>query len=269
MATPHVLVIAGYGLNCEEETLFAFKQARATGDIIHINTLIDTPHILHNYQIMAIPGGFSYGDDTGSGNALANRIRHNLWEELMTFVSQDRLILGICNGCQVLVNLGIVPALHQHYGERKVAMLHNATNEYQCRWVDVQAKSSHCVWTKDIKQLHIPVAHGEGNFAMEADTLAQLQADDLIALTYVHSDGRPAERVFPANPNGSVADIAALTDPTGRVLAIMPHPERAIFMSQRDDYVQRKDQATRLNKKCDTTSDGLVLFTNAVSYFKE
>lgn len=265
---PHALIIAGYGLNCEEETLLAFERAGGTGKIIHINDIIATPSQLKEYQILAIPGGFSYGDDTGSGNALANRIRHNLWEEMLAFVQGDHLVLGICNGCQVLVNLGIVPAIDQNYGERKIAMLHNASDKYQCRWVDVEIKSSHCIWTKDIEKLHIPVAHAEGNFAMEQETLEDLQQRDLIAMTYITPQGLPANGSFPANPNGSIADSAAFTDTTGRVLAIMPHPERGMFTSQRDDFIQLKDQAQRQGQKLPEFADGMRLFENAINYYK-
>lgn len=268
MATPNVLVIAGYGLNCEEETLFAFTTTGATGKIIHINDIIANPSLLENYQILAIPGGFSYGDDTGSGNALANRIRHNLKNELSRFVEADHLVIGICNGCQTLVNLGLVPATEGISSERQAALLHNANFRYQCRWVDVKVDSEHCVWTKGINQMHIPVAHGEGNFAMAEEMLKTIEAKGQVAMRYTRADGTAAGGVFPANPNGSLADIAALTDTTGRILAVMPHPERALFFTQRDDWHAEADKLKRNGTPLPEHGDGLALFRNAVSYFE-
>jgi len=268
MIVPKVLVFSGYGLNCEEETLFAFEHVGATGDIVHINDLIDGTYKLDEYQIMAIPGGFSYGDDTGSGNAFANRVRNNLWESVLDFVAKDTLVIGICNGCQALANLGLVPALEGKWGERNIALEHNSTARYQCRWVDLKVSSEKSIWLRDIKTLHIPVAHGEGKFSMGEDALAKLKEKDMVAAHYIKPSGELADGEFPYNPNGSLEDIAAVCDDTGRVLAMMPHPERGMFFTQREDWPLLKEQYKREGKELPQEADGMQVFRNAVEYFK-
>ncbi|MCD8570117.1 MAG: phosphoribosylformylglycinamidine synthase subunit PurQ [Alphaproteobacteria bacterium] len=265
--TATVLVLAGYGLNCEEETLHAFKRNGIDGKVIHINDLIDNPKALDDVQILAVPGGFSYGDDTGSGNAFAQKMKLALWEPLKKFVSRDTLTIGICNGCQILSNLGLVPGFGGKYGERLVAVTHNLSARYQCRWIDVKADSA-SPWLEGIETMHIPVAHGEGRFMMEDTTLAALKKNGQIAATYVKPDGSAAEGEFPHNPNGSLEDIAAITDQTGRVLAIMPHPERGMFTWQRDDYPELKDAAQRKGETLPEEADGMQIFQNAARYFE-
>ena len=251
--TAKALILAGYGLNCEEETLHGFKHIGANGEIIHINDLIDSPEKLNHFQILAIPGGFSYGDDTGSGNAFAQKIKLSLWDHLIKFTERDTLTIGICNGCQILANLGMIPKL----GERKVAVTYNQNARYQCRWIDVQANAaSTSSWLKNIDTMHIPVAHGEGRFMMDEDTLKHLQDNNQIAFQYT-KDGAPANGEFPHNPNGSIDDIAAITDETGKVLAIMPHPERGMFTWQRDDYMELKDRARRSGETLPEDADGI------------
>lgn len=261
----NVIVLAGYGLNCEEETLFAFNHCGVDGKIIHINDLIENPKILKEYQILSCPGGFSYGDDTGSGNAFAQKMKLAIWDELKTFVERDTLTIGICNGCQILVNLGLVPAFTE-YGKRDVAVTYNTTARYQCRWIDIKVESN-SPWYAGIDKLHIPVAHGEGRFMMEDETLEALKTNGQIAARYITPEGDPANEAFPYNPNGSIFDIAAMTDPTGRVLATMPHPERGMFMSQRDDYHELKDAAQRSGKSLSEEAEGMTVFRNAAKYF--
>lgn len=264
MTQAKVIVLSGYGLNCEEETLHAFKVNGIDGNIRHINDLIENPKELDEYQILAVPGGFSYGDDTGSGNAFAQKMKLALWDDLKKFVERDTLTIGICNGCQILVNLGLVPALSA-YGERDVAVTYNASARYQCRWIDLKIDSS-SPWLKNIDTLHIPVAHGEGRFMMEDETLVALKQNNQIAALYT-KDGAQANGEFPYNPNGSNGDIAAMTDKTGRVLAMMPHPERGMFTWQRDDYHELKDQAQRDGSQLSDIADGMRIFQNAAEYF--
>lgn len=262
-----VIVLSGYGLNCEEETLHAFQHNGVDGVIRHINDLIESPKELDDYQILAVPGGFSYGDDTGSGNAFAQKMKLSLWDALEKFVKRDTLTIGICNGCQILSNLGLVPAIKGKYGERSVAVTYNESARYQCRWIDIATSSNKSPWLKDITQMHVPVAHGEGRFMMDANTLKTLQDNGQIALRYVHADGTSANGQFPYNPNGSLDDIAGITDETGRVLALMPHPERGMYTWQRDDYTELKDTAQRERKPLPEESDGMAIFQNAVKYF--
>lgn len=261
-----VIVLAGYGLNCEEETLHAFKRVGIDGAICHINDLIENPDELDNYQILAVPGGFSYGDDTGSGNAFAQKMKLALWDALEKFVARDTLTIGICNGCQILVNLGLVPALSQ-YGKRDVAVTYNESARYQCRWIDLKIESR-SPWMQGINRMHIPVAHGEGRFMMDEETQKNLEFNGQIAARYIKPDGSLAAGEFPYNPNGSAADIAAMTDKSGRVLAIMPHPERGMFSWQRDDFHELKDTAQRQGLTLEEESDGLLIFKNAAKYFE-
>ncbi|MEM7679864.1 MAG: phosphoribosylformylglycinamidine synthase subunit PurQ [Pseudomonadota bacterium] len=261
-----VLVLAGYGLNCEEETLHAFNYNGLDGTIRHINDLIENPKELEQFQILAIPGGFSYGDDTGAGNGYAQKMKLALWDDLKKFVERDTLTIGICNGCQILANLGMVPGFNGNYGARDIAVTYNATERYQCRWVDLKVKSS-SPWLEGASSMHIPVAHGEGRFMMSDETLGKLKENGQIAATYVKPDGSAANEEFPFNPNGSVADIAAITDESGKVLAIMPHPERGMFTWQRDDFDRLKDKAQRDGATLPETTDGMTLFSNAAKYF--
>ena len=265
--TAKALILAGYGINCEEETLHAFEYNGLAGEIMHINDLIENPKELDNAQILAVPGGFSYGDDTGAGNAFAQKMKLALWEPLQKFVERDTLTLGICNGCQIVANLGLVPALDKKYGERLVAVTHNLTARYQCRWIDLKISSS-SPWLQGIETMHIPVAHGEGRFMMEDDTLKALQDNGQIAAQFIKPDGSAAEGEFPYNPNGSAEDIAGITDETGKILTLMPHPERGMFTWQRDDYMEAKDKAQREGKSLPETSDGMALFHNAAAYFE-
>ncbi|MFK7840259.1 MAG: phosphoribosylformylglycinamidine synthase subunit PurQ [Bdellovibrionales bacterium] len=264
--TAKALILAGYGLNCEEETAFAFNYNGLNAQIIHINDLIENKQELETAQILAIPGGFSYGDDTGAGNAYAQKLKLSLMEELKSFVERDTLTIGICNGCQILTNLGLTPTKDTNYGERITAVTYNEKARYQCRWIDVKI-TNNSPWLQGVDTMHIPVAHGEGRFMMEDETLQSIKDNNQIAAIYT-KDGETANGEFPYNPNGSVADIAALTDPSGRVLAMMPHPERGMLTTQRDDYMQIKDAAHRNGSTSSETADGMTLFSNAAMYFE-
>lgn len=266
--TAKSLVLTGYGINSEEETSFAFQQAGFQSQIRHINDLAENPAELDGVQVLCIPGGFSYGDDTGSGNAFAQKMRLTLWDSLRKFVERDTLTLGICNGCQIVANLGLAPAIDKKYGERFVAVTHNLTARYQCRWVDVAVQDTNSPWLTRGTKLYIPVAHGEGRFMMADETLKTLKDMKQVALRFVKADGTPAAGQFPHNPNGALDDIAGITDPTGRVLALMPHPERGMFTWQRDDYANLKDKARRDGKPLSETADGLQIFQNAAQYFQ-
>jgi len=268
MAKPKTLILTGYGINCDEETAFAFRKAGSIADIIHINDIITSPGILNEYQIFAFPGGFSYGDDTGSGKALANKIKSNLIDEFREFIERDTLMLGICNGFQVMANLGIVPALAKSIGESEIALEYNRTFRYQCRWVDLEIPASPSVFTRGLQNLHLPVAHGEGNFFAHKKILNSIEKGNLAAMRYSRPDGKPARGEFPYNPNGSMNDIAAVCDRTGRVMGMMPHPERAILFTQRDDWTYLNEKAKREGREIPEEADGFAIFRNAVGYFK-
>lgn len=267
MSKPKALILTGYGINCEEETAKSFEISGAQTKIIHINDLIESPKQLNDYQILAIPGGFSYGDDTGAGNALANKIKNNLKSEILAFAQKDKLIIGICNGFQVLANTGLAPATNNQYGKQEVALMHNTTARYECRWVNLKNTSKKCIWTKGIDLLHVPIAHGEGNFYAEPDILKQIKQNDQIVFKYTKPDGSPAKNEFPYNPNGAMEDIAAICDESGRILGIMPHPERFYSFTNAPDWPLKKEELIRAGKPLPKQGKGLKLFENAVKYF--
>ncbi len=265
MTKPKVIVFSGYGLNCEMETKFAFETAGATADIVHINDLIDSRFSLKNYQIAAFPGGFAYGDDTGSGNAYASKIKNHVWEEMRQFVQEDHLVIGICNGFQIIANLGLLPALGKKYGEKQLALQHNDSARYTVRWVDLQVENN-SPWLQNIETLMVPTAHGEGRVYVSPKILRDMKKKKLVALRYFN--GPICRKLnLPYNPNGSLDDIAGLTDETGRIFGIMPHPERAMFFTQLPHWTLLKEKFLREGKTIPQIGPGLQIFKNAVRYF--
>lgn len=265
MIKPKAIVLAGYGLNCEEETKFAFELAGGNADIVHINDCIDNHKIFSLYQLLAIPGGFAYGDDTGSGNAYAQKLKNHLWDDIMTYIHRDTLTIGICNGCQILVNLGLVPAIGKRYGKRDVALIQNNSARYTVRWTDCKNGSTG-PWLSGIDMISLPIAHGEGKFCMSSSVLASLKNHGQIALRYQAGEITAYEGL-PVNPTGTLEDIAALTDETKRILGIMPHPERAIFFTQLPHWTYLKEQCIRDGKSIPIYGPGLRIFQNAIEYF--
>jgi len=257
MIKPRILVLSGYGLNCEEETAFGFKLAGGQADIVHLNDLISGRKSLKNYQIMAIPGGFSHGDDTGSGSAYANRIKNNLWEKINLFVQKDSLVIGICNGFQIMTNLGLLGPL---------ALTHNDSARYTVRWVDLKVKNK-TPWLKGIRAIPLPIAHGEGKFFASTKILGQLEKSGLIALRYTEGEMCQYQNLKP-NPNGSLKNIAGITDETGRLFGLMPHPERAVFLHHLPNWPLLKEQYKRAGKRLPKFGPGLQIFKNGVDYFK-
>lgn len=263
---PKALIFSGYGLNSEEETAYGFELAGSETQIIHINDLVDGKYNLNNYQILAFPGGFAYGDDTGAGNAYANKLRNHLWEKVKTFVEKDKLVIGICNGCQIVSNLGLVPAFKKQYGERQVALLHNESSRLITRWIDMKVRNK-SPWLAGIDTISLPIAHGEGKFFSSHENLKLLKMNGQIALQYYR--GNISDYLdLPANPNGSVDDIAGITDESGRILGLMPHPERGMFFVQRPDSGLLKENYRREKKALPEFADGLKIFQNATKYFK-
>lgn len=266
MVRPNVLVLTGYGVNCDEETGFAFERAGANAELVHINDIIDSRKKLKDYQILAFPGGFSYGDDTGAGNALANRVRNHLWDDVREFVEGDRLAIGICNGFQVMANLGLLPALDGKYGDRQVALVNNDVPRYLDRWVDL-AFMGNSPWVSGLDRLSLPIAHGEGKFYADREMLQKIREKGLVASRYVRGDVCNAQEL-PFNPNGSLEDIAGITDESGRLLGMMPHPERSIDFTQLPNWTLLKEQYKRAGKEIPDGESGLQIFKNGVRYFE-
>ncbi|MFH2021908.1 MAG: phosphoribosylamine--glycine ligase [Patescibacteria group bacterium] len=260
------VVVTGYGINCEEETAHALELAGARAEIIHVNDLIDGSHHLSDYQVMVIPGGFSYGDETGSGQAMANRIKNHLLEQVTEFVAQDKLVLGICNGFQVLVNLGLLPDNQINGFQNKIALTHNDSALYTVRWVDLKV-NNHSPWLKGLTNISLPIAHGEGKFVASSDVLTQLKENHQVALSYTQGEMCQYQNLAP-NPNGSLENVAGITDPSGRILGLMPHPERAIFFTHLPNWQKKKEELKRAGLALPKHGPGLRIFTNGVKYIK-
>jgi len=267
MKKPKVLVLSGYGLNCEEEEAFAFDWAGGESKIVHINDLISGKVKMDNFQIMVFPGGFSFGDDTGSGKAYANRFRDHLWEETQKFISRDKLVIGFCNGFQIMANLGLVPALKMEYGSRQVALQYNKNARYINRWVDLEVGGKETPWLRGLDNFSCPIAHGEGRFYADSETLKEIKEKGLAVLKYYEGDICKYQNIEP-NPNGSLESIAGITDETGKIFGLMPHPERALFFNQRPDAPLLKEKYKREGIKIPKEGPGLQIFKNGISYFK-
>lgn len=249
---PRAMVLSGYGLNCEEETKFAFDSAGAKADIVHINDIIAKPGMLSEYQILAFPGGFSYGDDTGSGKAYANKFKNHLKKQLDEFLAKDTLVIGICNGFQILTNLGVLPG----------ALAVNKNGRYIDRWVDLKAVGK-SPWLSGIKKISLPIAHGEGRYVGNKKDAG-----------FVYEEGEICKfQNLEKNPNGSMHDIAGVLGYKGRVLGMMPHPERAMFFHQSPMWQKEKEKIKRSGKSASKIAqkegEGLQIFKNAVEYFKK
>jgi phosphoribosylformylglycinamidine synthase I len=233
MATLRVLVLRAAGVNCDEESVFAFQTLGADAQSLHINQLIREPALLRDFQLLVLPGGFSYGDDIASGKILGNQLAHHLGDALGQFVDRGGAILGICNGFQVLVRCGLLPG--QDCGVSATLTL-NDSGRYEDRWVHVRAEGSNCIFLEPGEVFRVPVAHGEGKLLVSdaGSGIARLNAERRIALRYVAPDGSSPN--YPENPNGSIENAAGLTDRTGRILGLMPHPERNILPCHAPDW---------------------------------
>ncbi len=254
---PKVCVIRTAGTNCDRETAHAFIACGADAEFVHVKSLIKGEHRLSDYHILAFPGGFSYGDDVASGKIFANELRCKLAGDIRRFIGDGKLIIGICNGFQVLVKSGLLPgnaALKQ-----EVSLITNDSGKFEDRWVYLRAKESRCVWTKGVHDIiELPVAHGEGKFVTpDTAILERLKENNQIVFRYCSPDG--AEADYPHNPNGSAESIAGICDETGRIFGLMPHPERHAYARQHPRW-------TSVANKGEVQVPGLQIFRNGVEY---
>ncbi len=259
MAQVKVLVLRAAGINCDMETQYAFELAGAQTQRVHINCIIETPDMLDDFHIMVFPGGFSYGDDVAAGKILANQLMHHLCDGVRDFISAGKLVLGICNGFQVLVKSGILGRTDDLCDEQMITITDNDSGKFEDRWVWLEPSSDKCVFIDPDSRIYLPIAHGEGKVVFKnSSVLDKLKSDSRIAFRYVDSEGNPG--TFPINPNGSTDSIAGLCDVTGRVLGLMPHPERFVRFTQHPHWSRLKDKGR---------ADGRMIFENAVRYAQQ
>ncbi|MBN2317249.1 MAG: phosphoribosylformylglycinamidine synthase I [Sedimentisphaerales bacterium] len=258
MSKVKAIVLRAAGINCDMETEYALELAGAEAQRVHINRLIEDKNLLDAFQIIVFPGGFSYGDDVAAGKILANQIVHHLFEPIRTFIDQGKLVLGICNGFQVLVKTGILPGEDSAERQADVTITWNDSGKFEDRWVYLAPQTDRCVFIESGRQIYLPIAHAEGKIVTkDASTLERLTSEDHIAFKYVDQNGNEGD--YPVNPNGSIQSIAGLTDATGRVLGLMPHPERFV----------RPTHHPRWSREESVDCDGMTIFNNAVRYIRE
>lgn len=259
-----VLIITGFGLNCEKETSAAFEYCGATPEQVHLNDILDGSRSLDEFQILAFIGGFSFGDHLGSGTVFANKIKYKLQDQLKQFIEDGKLVIGICNGFQTLTRLGMAPAIGGAYFEQQVALAHNDCGTFRDDWVYLKGNdSSPCVFTRGIDVIRLPIRHGEGKFVATDDVIDVIESKKLSAVKYCDKDGNLAVKA-PENPNGSINSIAGVCDETGRVFGLMPHPEAFLSPFNSPDWPQQKADG-----KLPEEGEGVVFFRNAVEYAKE
>jgi phosphoribosylformylglycinamidine synthase len=257
MPKPKVLILRAPGTNCDHETAYAFECAGAVADLVHINRLLEDQQLANRYEIFCLPGGFSYGDDIAAGQILATQFRHHLDEAIHQFKDAGKLILGICNGFQVLTKSGALYGATN--GRAPATLTWNDSAKFEDRWVNLKVVGEKCVFLRDIQSLYLPIAHAEGKFVTrDQSALDKFETNGQLVLRYTMSNGVSEVR-YPANPNGSQANVAGVCDSTGRVFGLMPHPERHIDPTHHPQWTRRP-----LVEKGDGTS----IFENAVAYFK-
>ncbi len=257
MAKPRALILRAPGTNCDEETAFAFEKAGAQAEAVHVNRLLKEPDCIKQFQILCVPGGFSFGDDIGAGKVLGMQLQTSLADVLQEFKSEDKLILGICNGFQVLLKTGLL--LGGDAESSPATLTWNDCGRFHDSWVHLATDDQLCVFLRGIDRLELPIAHAEGKFVgRDQSILDVLQDQHRLAIRYCKPSGPNGYVPFPFNPNGSERDVAGICDETGRVFGLMPHPERNIDPTHHPNW-------TRSGLK--EFGDGLLVFKNAVEYF--
>ncbi len=251
----NVIILTGFGINSDYESQYAFELAGAQNvQRVHLNQLIEGKVDLQNYEILMFPGGFSFGDHLGSGRVLANKFRYNLRKELKNFIDQDKLIFGVCNGFQILVKMGVLPAFNGNMFDQNVSLVGNASGKFESRWIKMKPLDSKCVWTQGYEHhLELPVRHGEGRFVAKNNSiLDKLEKKKLITFVYDPNE-------YPNNPNGAARGVAGICDETGRVYGMMPHPECHLYKYHHPNWT----------RGVEPKENGLKIFKNAVRYVEE
>jgi phosphoribosylformylglycinamidine synthase len=273
MVRPRVLILRAPGTNCDEETAHAFELAGGVAERWHVNQSIENPQKASEFQVLCIPGGFSYGDDIAAGRIFGNQIQHHLADVLGTFRESGKLIIGICNGFQVLLKTNFLAESDAKGPTATLAQ--NDSGKFEARWVRLAVEPGKCVFLQGIKEMELPVAHGEGKFVVRDEgILSGLQRENRLVMRYAavagdeasgagtprhgESHGTALTTPYPANPNGAMGDVAGMCDETGHVFGLMPHPERFVDWTQHPRWTR---EAAR------EVGDGLHVFQNAVRYF--
>ncbi len=254
---PHALILFAPGTNRDLDVARALELAGAIPEVVHLNQLRAGERRWQNYQMLVLPGGFSYADALGAGKLLSLELQHDFAGSIREFIESGKPAIGICNGFQALVKAGLLPGCAQPGNKFKATLTYNQCGHFECRWVTLQPHSRTCIWTRDqMMPIACPVAHGEGNFQLDdpADMEKFIHSDQ-VALIYSHPDGSPAEGMYPQNPNGSIGDIAGICNPAGNVLGLMPHPENHIYSWQHPQWTAG----------C-AIGNALELFRNGVKY---
>ena len=265
-------------MNCDHETAYALELAGAKAFRVHINSLLDGSVLLEDFHIIVLSGGFSWGDDHGAGVLQSVRLKTHMQDSFVEFVKKGNLILGICNGFQTLVNMGLLPGFNDDYQHRSIALTYNDCGNFRDQWVSLKVNTkSPCVFTKGLAKglakrfecMDLPVRHGEGKFLTDEPTLRRLVSNNQIVLQYANNNNLPANGEFPFNPNGSLLDIAGICDPSGRIFGLMPHPEAFNHWTNHPNWPFEKERLKRLgNKALKSPTSGMQLFKTAVDFIK-
>ncbi len=266
------LVITGYGINCEEEMAAAYRLAGADVKICHLNDIFNDKVSIHDYDILNFPGGFSFGDDLGAGKVLAGKMKFKkkktkeyFFNDLKKFISEDKFILGICNGFQFLVKMGLLPNVNGKFLQ-EVTLTNNNSAKFEDRWVYVKVnENAESPFFRGLNKIYLPVRHGEGKLIIKNEKIKkEIVENSLNVLSYCNAEGKITDE-YPFNPNGSDLNCAALTDKTGRILGMMPHPEAFLSLYNHPDWNYLKKNNPEISEK----GEGLKIFENIVNYVSE
>ena len=253
---PNIIILTGYGINADKELKWAFDLAGGNAKIIHLEDVIANPGMLGDFQILAFPGGFSFGDHIASGKVYGNIFKHNLFDQIKNFIEKDKLVIGICNGFQIITKLGLLPNLDDTY-RQSASLTENDSGHFENRWVYLKTAKNGSPWLSGIDRLYLPVRHGEGKFiTKDQETLKRIADNAQIMLRYFNPESDETD--YPFNPNGSIMNIAGISNKKGNVFGLMPHPEAYIFPENHPNWTEGKKE----------NLTGLKIFENGIAYFK-